>query len=119
MQALDSFISPVPGFDDDIPIPAVLISARPPGDEPASDPSGGASASASKTRVGKQKATANPTPHKTAKEAMGRSLSGIRINEPAPKAPALTPPSGPRPKILIHHSKRYIRYEYVSSFTIF
>jgi hypothetical protein len=113
MQALDNFISPVPGFDDDISISAVPISARPPGDEPASDPS-----SASKTRAGKQKATANPTPHKKATEAMGRSLSGIRINEPAPKAPALTPPSGPRLKILIHYSKRYIRYEYVSSFTI-
>jgi hypothetical protein len=119
MQALDNFISPVPGFDDDISIPAVPVSARPPGDEPASDPSSGASASASKTQAGKQKATANPTPHKKAKEIMGRSLSGIRINEPTPKAPALTPPSGPRLKILIHYSKRYIRYEYVSSFTIF
>jgi hypothetical protein len=43
MQALDSFISPVPDFDGDIPILAVPVSARPPSDEPVSDPSIGKS----------------------------------------------------------------------------
>jgi hypothetical protein len=71
MQALDSCISPVCNFDGDIPILVVPISARSPGDEPASDPSTGASANASKTRAGKQKATANPTPQKKAKKATG------------------------------------------------
>jgi hypothetical protein len=96
MQDLDNFISPVPGFDGKILILAIPVSAQPPGDEPASDPSAGASANASKTRDGKWKATTNLTPKKKAKKTMGRSSSRIKINEPAPKAPALTPPSGPR-----------------------
>jgi hypothetical protein len=54
---------------------------------------------------------------KKAKKAMGRSSGKIRIDEPTPKAPASTPPSGPRPKILIHCLKRYTRHEYVSSLT--
>jgi hypothetical protein len=60
MQALDNFISPISGFDGDIPFLIVLVLAQPPGDESVDDPSG--RASASKTRVGKWKATANPTP---------------------------------------------------------
>jgi hypothetical protein len=62
MQALDSFISPIPGFEGDIPIPAIPILAQPPGDESTSDSSAGVSASALKTWAGKRKATANPTP---------------------------------------------------------
>jgi hypothetical protein len=83
MQALDNFVSPVLSFDGDITIQAVPALARSPNDEPMSDPSASAGASAIglKTWVGKWKATTNPTPQK---------------NEPAPKAPALTPPSGPR-----------------------
>jgi hypothetical protein len=50
---------------------------------------------------------------------MGRSTGGIKINKPAPKAPTLTPPSGPRRKIPIQRSKRYAHHEYVSSLTIF
>jgi hypothetical protein len=61
MQALDSFISPIPRFDGDIPIPAIPVLAQPPSDESTSDPSIGASASALKTGVGKCKAIANPT----------------------------------------------------------
>jgi hypothetical protein len=96
MQTLDSFISPIHGFDDDILILAILISAWPPRDEPMSDPSAGASAGTSKIQVGKLKATANTTPQKKDKKAMGRFSSEIKINEPTRKAPALTPPSGPR-----------------------
>jgi hypothetical protein len=62
MQALDNFISPIPGFDGDILILAIPVSARPPGDESTSDPSAGASASALKTQVGKRKAIANSHP---------------------------------------------------------
>jgi hypothetical protein len=109
MHALDSFISPIPGFDGDIPILAISVLARPSGDKPTSDPS--TRASASKTRVSKQKATANPIPQKKAKKATGRSSSVIKINDSAPKAPASTPPSGPRQMIPIHHSKRYTRHE--------
>jgi hypothetical protein len=63
MQALDSFISPILGFDGGIPIPAVPVSAQSPGDEPTSDPSARASASGSTTRVGKRKVATNLTLH--------------------------------------------------------
>jgi hypothetical protein len=53
MQALNSFISPILGFDGDIPILAILVLGRSPGDELMSDPSVGARASSSKARVGK------------------------------------------------------------------
>jgi hypothetical protein len=46
MQALGSFISPIPSFDGDIPIMTILVLAQPPGDEPMSGPSTGASVSA-------------------------------------------------------------------------
>jgi hypothetical protein len=101
MQALDSFMSPIPNFNSDILIPVVSILAQSPGDEPTSDPSAGASASGSMTRAGKRKAAANPTPQKKARKTTGRSAGRIKINELAPKAPALTPPSGPQWKILI------------------
>jgi hypothetical protein len=118
MQALDNFMSLIPGFDGDILIPAVPVLARPPGDEPMSDTSIGASASALKTQVGKQKAMANPTPQKKSRKTIGRSASGIKINEPTLKTPTSTPPSGPRWKFLIQRSKRYALHKYVSS-TIF
>jgi hypothetical protein len=86
MQALDSFISPIPRFEGDIPIPAMPISARPPSGESANDPSARASAGASKTHAGKRNAFANPIPHKKAKKAMGKSTGGIKINKPATKA---------------------------------
>jgi hypothetical protein len=96
MHALDNFIFPIPGFEGDIPIPAIPVSARSPSDRLASDPSARASAGASKTHAGKQKATANPTPQKKAKKnATCKSVGGIKINEPASKAsPAPTTPSG-------------------------
>jgi hypothetical protein len=76
-------------------IPSILVSAHPPSAEADSDPSGRASVDTLGTRAGKQKATANPTPDKKAKKVVGKSSGGIKINEPAPKAPSLTPPSGP------------------------
>jgi hypothetical protein len=107
MQDLDNFISHIPGFEGDIPIPTIPISAHPPGGEAIDDPSTRASVDASKTWVSKRKATANPTPQKKAKKTTGESLSRIKINESVPKASALTPPSGPRKGIPIHRSKRY------------
>jgi hypothetical protein len=84
MQVLDSFISPVPNFDSDILILAIPVLARPPGDESTSDPSARAGVGASKTRVGKWKATTNPTPQKKTRKTTGRPAGGIKINEPAP-----------------------------------
>jgi hypothetical protein len=94
MQALDSFISPIPGFDGDIPILTILVLAWPPGDELMSGLSARASASALKTRVGKCKGIAKPTPQKKARKTMGRSTGRIKINEPIPKTSTSTPPSG-------------------------
>jgi hypothetical protein len=71
MQALDSFISPVPGFKGDILIPAIPVLAQPPGDESTSDPSTEAGANALKNRASKRKATANPTPEKKSQESHG------------------------------------------------
>jgi hypothetical protein len=98
MQALDNFISPIPGFEGDISIPTIPVSARPPDDESISDPSVRAGASALKAWAGKWKATANSIPSKKAKKATGKSADGIKINEATPKTSALTPPSGPRRK---------------------
>jgi hypothetical protein len=102
MQDLDSFISPIPGFKGDIPIPAIPVLARPPGGEDINDPSARATASASKTHASKRKATANPTPQKKAKKTTGKSSSGIKINEPVLKASASTPPLGLRKGIPVH-----------------
>jgi hypothetical protein len=117
MQALDNIISPISGFDGDILILAIPVSAQFPGDESVGDPSARASASASKTQVGRWKETTNLTHQKKAKKSTGKSSGGIKINKPTPKAPALTPPMGPRQNFLIHRSKRYIHHEYFSSLT--
>jgi hypothetical protein len=76
MQALDNFIIPIPGFDDDIPVSIVLDSIWHFGDESISNPS----TSALKTWAGKLKATSNLTPLKNAKKAVGTSVAGIKIN---------------------------------------
>jgi hypothetical protein len=91
MQALDSFISCIAGFEGDIPILVIPVLAWPPGNESTSDPSIGTGASALKTWVGKRKGTTNLTPQKKAKKATG----------PHPKTSVSTPPSGPRLKIPI------------------
>jgi hypothetical protein len=71
MQALDSFISPIPGFDRDVPILAIPVLTQSPGNEITSDPSAGVGASASRTRAGKRKTTANLTPQKKPRSARG------------------------------------------------
>jgi hypothetical protein len=38
MQDSDSFFSPIPGFEGDVPIPAIPISACDPGAEPFEEP---------------------------------------------------------------------------------
>jgi hypothetical protein len=76
MQALDSFISPIPGFEGDIPTLAIPVLAQPPGGEADSDPSTGASTGMPRTREGKRKVTANLTPSKKTKKAAGRPLGG-------------------------------------------
>jgi hypothetical protein len=114
MRALDSFISPIPGFDSDVLTLAIPVLTQLPHDESTSDPSAGTSASASRTQAGKWKVTADTTPQKKAKKVMGRSIGGVKINEPTPKSPASTPPPGPQQRIPIHCSKRYARHEYFS-----
>jgi hypothetical protein len=91
---LDSFISPILGFEGDNPIPAILISTRDPRIESSEDPSTGSHASASRTQACKRKAPIDPSPHKKAKKVVGKHLGGIKIFGPKQKAPTSTPPPG-------------------------
>jgi hypothetical protein len=84
MYALDSFISPVPGFHDDILIPSILVSPRPPGDESMSDPFTKAYASTIKTQAGKRKATANPIPSKKPRKPRGNLRARSKSMNPLP-----------------------------------
>jgi hypothetical protein len=84
MYALDNFISPVPGFHDDIPIPSILVSARPPGDESTSDPFTEAYVSTLKTQAGKRKATANPIPSKKPRKPWGNLRARSKSMNPLP-----------------------------------
>jgi hypothetical protein len=104
MQDLDSFISPIPDFEGDILILPILVSVQPPSGEVESDPFVRVSVGLLRTRAGKQKATTNPPSQKKGKKVEGKSSGGTKINEPAPKAHASTPPSGRRRGILIHRS---------------
>jgi hypothetical protein len=106
MLALDRFLSPILGFEGNIPIPAIPASAQPPSGEVDSDPSTGASASMPRIQASKRKATAIQTPQKKARKAAGKSQGGIKINEPAPTTPAPNPPSSSGKGILILQSKR-------------
>jgi hypothetical protein len=114
MQDWDSynFISPIPGFEGDIPIPAILISTRDPGVESSEDPSAGPSASASSTRACKRKAPIDPSPTKKAKKTTGKPSGGIKITGTKQKAPTSTPPSGIPKGIPILRSKRYTYLKY-------
>jgi hypothetical protein len=53
MHALDSFISPIPSFEGDIPILAILVSAQPPSGKADSAPSTRASPDVVRTRASK------------------------------------------------------------------
>jgi hypothetical protein len=112
MQDLDSFISPIPGFEGDISIPATPISTRDPAAESSKDPSARSSASASRTRACKQKAPINPSPLKKAKKTAGKPSGGIKITGTKQKAPASTPPSGIQKGIPILRSIRYTYLKY-------
>jgi hypothetical protein len=101
MQALDSFISPIPGFEGDILIPTIPISAQPPGGDADSDPSTGASAGVPRSWASKRKAITYPIPQKKAKTAIGKPLGGIKINEHVSTTPTSTPPLAPQKGIPI------------------
>jgi hypothetical protein len=101
MQDLDSFISPILGFEGDILIPAIPISARDPGAESSKDPSAGSSASASRTQACKRKVLIDPSLPKKARKTTGKPSGGIKITGTKPKAPASTSPLGIWKGILI------------------
>jgi hypothetical protein len=109
---LDSFISPIPGFEGDIPIHAIPILAHDPGIESSEDPATRSSASASRTRACKQKTPIDPSPHKKAKKAVRKPLGGIKISGTKQKVPASTPQLGIRKGIPILRSKTYTYLEY-------
>jgi hypothetical protein len=86
MQDLDSITSPIPGFEGDISIPAIPISARDPSAESSKDPSAESIASASRTRACKRKAPIDPSPPKKAKKVAEKPLGGIKISGPKQKS---------------------------------
>jgi hypothetical protein len=105
---LDSFITPtIPGFEGDVPILAIPLSAHPFDSQIIEDSTVGTSTERLWTQAGKRKASTTPTPQKTAKKSSRKSLGGIKINEPMPQKPASTPLSGPRNGVPIFCSKRY------------
>jgi hypothetical protein len=112
MQYLDSFVSPILGFEGDIPIFAIPVSACDPGVESSQGLSTRSGADASRTQASKWKVPNDPSYQKKAKKAPRKPLGGIKISHPKPKAPALTPPSGTRKGIPILRSKRYADLQY-------
>jgi hypothetical protein len=78
MQDLDSFISPILGFEGDIPIPAIPISAHDPSVESSEDPSTRSNASASRTQDCKQKVSIAPSHPKKAKKPPRNSWAESR-----------------------------------------
>jgi hypothetical protein len=93
MHDLDSFILPIPGFEGDVLISAIPISACDPGTEPFEEPLAGSSASTPRTRACKRKAPIDPNSPKKAKKIAEKPLGGIKITGPKSKAPVATPPS--------------------------
>jgi hypothetical protein len=85
MHDLDIFISSIPGFEGDISIPAIPISARDPGVESSEDPSAGSSTSASRTWACKRKAPINPSPPQRLRRLLGNLQAGIRSLAPNKK----------------------------------
>jgi hypothetical protein len=77
MQNLDSFISPISGFEGDILVPAIPILARDPGAESSEDPSARSNASALRTRAYKRKEPRASSHPKKAKKAPEILLGGI------------------------------------------
>jgi hypothetical protein len=112
MQDLDSFILTIPGFDGEIPIPAIPILACDPRAESFEDPSARSSASASRTRACKRKAPLDPNPPKKAKKIVGKPLGRIKITGPKQKAPASSPPSETRKGIWVLRSRRSTYHKY-------
>jgi hypothetical protein len=112
MQDLDSFISHVPRFDDDIPIPAIPISARDPNTESSEKPPAESSANTPRTRACKRKAHVDLNPPKKVKKAAEKPSSRIKITGPRLKAHASSPLSGTRKGILILRSKSYLYHKF-------
>jgi hypothetical protein len=79
MQDLDNFILPIPGFEGDIPIPAILISAHDLGVDSSEDPSAVPSASASRTRACKRKSPIDSSPPKKARKTTRKHLGENNI----------------------------------------
>jgi hypothetical protein len=106
-QALDNFTTPIPGFEGDIPIPAILISARTPSIESAHNSSAGPSAGSSRTRAGKRKAKVTSPPPKTSQKVVNKKASGVKINDLAPNpSPAPTPLKTTRSRFTMRRSNR-------------
>jgi hypothetical protein len=77
MQDLDNFISPISGFEGDVPIPAVPILACDSGVKPTEELPAGSSAYTPRTRAYKRKAPIDSNLPKKAKKVAGKPLGGI------------------------------------------
>jgi hypothetical protein len=101
MQDLDSFISLIPRFEDDVLIPAIPVSTRDPNTESSEEPPAKSSAATPRTPACKKNTPVDPHPPKKVKKMVGKPSGGIKITSPKQKAPASTPPSRTRKGILI------------------
>jgi hypothetical protein len=93
LQALDTFITPIPRFEGGTPIPTIPLSAQTLSAKSVGASSKGSRAGSSKTRAGKCKVvTTLPTPKK-ARKVTSKKPTGVKINDLAPNpSPTLTPP---------------------------
>jgi hypothetical protein len=73
MQDLDSFISPIPGFEGDILIPAIPILTHNPSIESFQDTPARSSAGNPKTREGNRRAPIDPSPQKKGQEILRKN----------------------------------------------
>jgi hypothetical protein len=89
MQVLDSFNSPILGFEGDVPILAIPLSTRSLSGEPAGDSTAGASAGSLRTRAGKCKASTPHLSRKRLRRSWARNLGASKsmILRPNPLPP--------------------------------
>jgi hypothetical protein len=109
LQALDSLISSIHGFEGDSPVPVVLILAQTLSVESVGDSSTGPSVESSRTRAGKCKAIATPPPPKKPRKVVSKKASGVKVNDLSPKpSPDPTPPKCTQGRFTMRQSNTYL-----------
>jgi hypothetical protein len=85
MQDLDSFISPIPGFEGDILIPTIPISAHSPGSEAIEDSSTESSAAHRRLELKSGKQLPTRLPRRKPTKLPGSLHAGFRLMNLFPK----------------------------------